>query len=332
MRVVLGKTLLLCVLACPLFCLAQRTYKPSSVLAAGNWFKISVGDEGIYKVDVAFLNSLGITGSIPSAQIRLLGNGGGMLPESNSEKPADDLEENAIWINDGGDGTLNGTDYFLFYAQGPHHWQKDSANKRFTHQKNLYSEKSFYYISVGGNGLRIATQTNASTASTTVTSFDERYFHELDTVNFLASGKEWYGEEFSSAPGRVLNRSFTLPFNNISSNQATIITKVAARSVNQPSRFNVSVNGAPLQQIDIPQISAVIYDLFAQESQRTDVSFLNQSSATIAFNYVPGSFNSQGWLNWFEFFCRRNLSMAIGMGRLRGSKARNSTTPCTTTR
>ena len=129
----------------------QRTYRSGSVLASGNWFKISVQEEGVYKIDVPFLNSLGISGNIPTSQVRIFGNGGAMLPESCSEKPLDDLEENAIMAVDGGDGTLNGQDYLLFYAPGPHRWVKDSLNRKFSHQKNIYSDQSFYFISVGGS-------------------------------------------------------------------------------------------------------------------------------------------------------------------------------------
>ena len=45
---------------------AQRSYKANSVLASGNWYKISVSGPGVYKMDLAFLNSLGIQGSIDS--------------------------------------------------------------------------------------------------------------------------------------------------------------------------------------------------------------------------------------------------------------------------
>ncbi|HEU4632670.1 MAG TPA: hypothetical protein VFS22_01715, partial [Flavisolibacter sp.] len=112
---------------------AQRTYKPASVLASGNWYKISVSREGVYKLDVPFLSSLGISGSIPSAQIRVFGNGGAMLAEANSEPRIDDLEENAIGVMDGGDGLLNGSDYILLFARGPHQWLNDSVNRRFVH-------------------------------------------------------------------------------------------------------------------------------------------------------------------------------------------------------
>ena len=198
---------------------AQRSYKANSVLASGTWYKISVDAPGVYKMDLAFLNSLGIQGSIPSNSLRLFGNGGGMLSENNSTRPFDDLEENAILVVDGGDGQVNAGDYVLFFAEGPHKWLKDSAGKKFIHQKNLFSDNSYYYISVGGSGKRILQQTAQPAATQTVTSFSERYFYELDSVNFLSSGKEWFGEEFSNAPGKVLSHNFTLSLPDLVSGQ-----------------------------------------------------------------------------------------------------------------
>jgi hypothetical protein len=61
---------------------AQRTYKSSSILSTGNWYKISVSEPGIYKIDLSFLSALGInTANMPSSAIQLFGNGGQMLPE-----------------------------------------------------------------------------------------------------------------------------------------------------------------------------------------------------------------------------------------------------------
>ncbi|WP_315818117.1 hypothetical protein [Paraflavitalea speifideaquila] len=97
----------------------QRAYTSQSVLAVGNWYKIAVSGAGIYKIDLPFLSSLGInTASLPSGSLRLWGNGGQMLPENNSGVIIDDLTENAIWVEDGGDGVLNGNDFLLFMRQG----------------------------------------------------------------------------------------------------------------------------------------------------------------------------------------------------------------------
>ena len=143
--------------------IAQRIYKPNSVLATGNFYKIGVKEAGIYKIDLPFLNSLGIaTANLASSSLRLFGNGGQMLSENNSGPWTDDLQENAIMVVDGGDGILNGSDHILFYANGPDQWLKDSANRRFSHQKNIYSDKAFYFLSVGGNGKRIAVSPGAA--------------------------------------------------------------------------------------------------------------------------------------------------------------------------
>ncbi|HUR66664.1 MAG TPA: hypothetical protein VMZ03_09975, partial [Chitinophagaceae bacterium] len=110
--------------------LAQRSYTSNSVLATGNWYKLGVKGPGIYKVDVPFLNSLGVnTSNLSSASIRLYGNGGQMLNEANNGRVTDDLLENPLAVVDGGDGTISGSDYILFYANGPDEWIKDSLNQ-----------------------------------------------------------------------------------------------------------------------------------------------------------------------------------------------------------
>lgn len=297
--------------ALPGLAVAQRTYKANSVLASGTWYKIAVKSAGVYKIDLSFLSSLGVnTTSLNSASIRLFGNGGGMLPEANSALRTDDLQENAIMVVDGGDGVLNGGDYILFYSNGADSWIKDSVNKRFTHKKNLYSDRAYYYLSINGTGKRISALQNNLPPSITITSFDDHFFHELDTVNFLSSGKEWYGEEFSNAPGHSLTRNFPVDIPNLqTSSPITIISDCLARSVSVGSRFDVSINNQTLQQINISPVTGGQYDLLAQETKNVASTTTSQVNLSVAYNYVPGSFNSQGWLNWFELFSRRDLSM-----------------------
>ena len=175
-----------CFLIGSLGAFSQRIYAPHSVLSNGNWFKLSIKSAGVYKMDIPFLNNLGVsTSNLPSNSIRLFGNGGQMLAEANAGSWTDDLTENAIQVVDGGDGVLNGSDYILFYADGPDQWIKDSANLRFTHRKNVFSDRSYYFLSIGGTGKRIANSPLVPSANVTVNSFSERVLHELDTVNFL---------------------------------------------------------------------------------------------------------------------------------------------------
>lgn len=298
-------------------CLAQRAYKPNSVLAAGSWYRIGIKDPGVYKVDVAFLSTLGFnTAGLSSASIRLYGNGGAMLNEANADMLVDDLEENSILVFDGGDGIFNGNDYFLFYANGPDQWLKDSANKKFTHQKNIYSDSVYYFITIGGAGKRIHSLQINSPATATVNSFNERIFHELDTVNILGSGKEWFGEEFSDIPGKTLTRNFSIPLPGLQTGfPVTIISDCIARSVNIASRFDVRINNQLAQQMNMAATGGGLFDHFARQAQQVSSVLVNQENVQITYTFVPGSFNSQGWLNWFELHARRNLSVPAS-GRL----------------
>ncbi|MCW3073221.1 MAG: hypothetical protein JWP69_290 [Flaviaesturariibacter sp.] len=292
---------------------AQRTYKAHSALASGNWYKITVSAEGVYKMDAAFFASLGISGNISSSQLRVFGTNPGMLPEANAQVRIDDLEELAVQVVDGGDGTISGSDQVLFYSPGPNPWKKDSLNKRFIHTKNLYSDRAYYFISVGGTGKRVSLQAGNPLPGITVTSFDERYFHELDSVNFLSSGKDWFGEELSNLPGHTLSRQFVVPAPNfVNGAPVALISNVAARSVNVGSQLAVSLNGQVIQQNVIPAVGGGLYDLFAKQVQQVSSAVPSQPSLNFTFTYTPGSFNSQGWINWFETFFRRQLSMVPG--------------------
>jgi hypothetical protein len=304
------KLLILSVLtASMLMVKAQRTYKSSSVLASGNWYKFSVEREGIYKIDVSFLSALGIQGTIPSAQLRIYGNGGGMLPESNAENAIDDLEEIAVSVDDGGDGLFNGQDQLLFYSRGPDQWSLDSNSGQFHHIKNLFSNKAYYFITIGGVGKRVLQKVGAPAPQASTSSFDDHYFHELDTINFLSSGKEWFGEEMANAPGKALSVNFNTGIPGIIPGQpARINSNLVARSLNVASSFSVAINGSLVQQVSVPGVGTGILDPFAHQVKQKD-NFIASPDPVVTLSFTPGSFNSQGWLNWFELFYRRSLEI-----------------------
>ncbi|MEN9884900.1 MAG: type secretion system sortase PorU, partial [Bacteroidota bacterium] len=126
---------------------AQLRYAEHSVLSSGIWLKVSASSKGVYSVYAADLKSFGID-NVPSGRIKLYGNGGGVLPESNASVAPDDLSELAIWMEDGGDGQFSGSDYFLFYAPGTDQWIWDSLSAKFVFAKNFYADKAFYYITL----------------------------------------------------------------------------------------------------------------------------------------------------------------------------------------
>ena len=89
----------------------------NSVLSSGDWYKISVSNDGIYQLTYSDFQDLNIsTSNLDINSIKLYGNGGGMLPPLNSDFRNNDLQENAIMvIDDNNNGIFNNNDYQLNY-------------------------------------------------------------------------------------------------------------------------------------------------------------------------------------------------------------------------
>lgn len=289
---------------------AQRTYKNASVLASGNWYQFSVKEAGVYKIDLPFLNKLGITNtSIPSGALQIFANGGSMLPEACNGPKTDDLVENAIRVEDGGDGILNGNDYILFYANGPDSWVADSANKTYRHTKNLYSNTAIYFLTIGSNGKRMTNASATGPANTISTTYDFRFFYELDSVNLLSSGKDWLGDELSNMAGKSNSKTFTIPVNNIiTTSTGSLRSQCVGRSVSSSSLLQVSVNGNNLLQHVFASTGAGNYDLFARVDTR-QTSFTPGNNLTLTYQFTPGNPTAQAWIDWFEITGRASLSL-----------------------
>ena len=291
---------------------AQRSYAPHSVLAAGNWQKLAVSGPGIHKIEGSWLQSTGLAPlPIPSGTIRLFGNGGASLGESNSAPYTDDLSEIAIEVVDGGDGQFNPSDYLLFYATGPHTWTPDLPNQRFQYLKNPYADKSFYYLTIGGVGKRISTVSATGTAGPLIDRFLDQQAYELDSVNLLSSGRAWFGDELAQAPGKSLSKTLNFQFPNAVLNSTAILqSQVIARSSGSGSRFDLLVNGQATGSQAIPPVGSNPYDPYAIARSDLFTSRVTQSDLSIEYRYQPGAFGAQGWLDRLEVFATRSLSMS----------------------
>jgi hypothetical protein len=233
----------------------------TSVLSSGNWYKISILNSAVFKIDYAFLQSMGINpASIDPRQIKIYGNGGGMLPQANSTARPDDLTEDSIYVSGEADGVFNSNDYILFYGQGPDTWTANKTTKLFMQSKNLYSDKAFYFLTIGpGNGKRIQTSAGAGPADQALTTYDDRFFHEPEKVNVGKSGREWYGDVFGAGASNTYSQ-----FSGITGITAGSTVKVTARlmanspqgSSPNPSFFDFRINNSFLGSISIPGVNA----------------------------------------------------------------------------
>lgn len=295
-----------------------RGFKANSVLASGDIYKLSVKENGVYKVTFEFLKSNGaLSTEINSSLINVYGNHNGMLPEKNGEFRIDDLEKNAIQIVDGGDGKFGEGDYLLFYGQGPDKWRFNSSSSSFEFDKHLYSDVANYFIKLNDNsgGKRITDLPYASAPHTqTVTTFNDFKAKEDEVHNLMqlknkgGSGKLWVGTIFDA----VLSRNVGFSFPNIeTSSQVNITTSVLANTpFPTSSSFTVSIGSIANTVISIPGLNQGVHNSVALR-RNGNLSF-TPTSSFINVNFLynkPIGISGVGYLDYIEVNARRKLIM-----------------------
>ncbi|MDR1154646.1 MAG: type IX secretion system sortase PorU [Bacteroidales bacterium] len=275
-----------------------------SVMASGDWYKITVDRDGIYRITCSELISLGIT---DPANVRIYGSGGAMLSEKANEHSGDDLQEIPIWMYTGNDGVFNNGDYILFYGQGPAIWQYNKEKQAFEHSIHLWDHQSCYFITSKAGGKRISAETPPSAPpSQTVTSFDERQYYEAEQVSLIKSGRYWYGEDFRS----VTTYRFPFAIPDIETGEAAKMNiSFMAQVSSSAAHLAVTCNGR--QVADQPLPVSADYQIATATTFNT-VAF-NPASGNLSVELTMnrnGVSNSGGWLDYIRLFARRKLNMA----------------------
>ncbi len=292
------------------FSKSTRTYPANSVLANGNWHKICVDKTGVFQLTHADLTSLGISvSSIDKANIRIFGNGGGMLPEANNQPVITDLIENAIFVSGSQSGAFGITDFILFHGQSPNQWIYDQANKVFDHRLHHYSSETCYFLTTNnGPGKRIALQPSAQETPThQVTTFRDMAFHERELRNLLRSGKSWFGEAFESTAPLTISFDFS---NIVTTEPARLKASVAARS-GVDSRFSIAAGGQTLNlNIGPVSLQSIItnYANIAEEVLWFNPPQVGRVDVSVQYNRPTTS--SRGFLDYISLNVSRQLSFS----------------------
>ncbi len=293
---------------------ALKTTTDNSVLASGKWYKISVAQRGIFKLDYNFIqNKLGINpATISTTNIRVYGNGGTVFSENNSEENIDDLKENSIVVMDGGDGIFNQNDYVLFYANGPLKWIKDSVNKSFNHVQNIYNDSSYYFLNFDlGPGLRIANQTGNFNPNLTVNSFNNYATHDQDIVNVGRFGKTWWGEEFSNDPGKHATQNFNFQTSPLI-DSALVRLHFGSRSSVSGNSVNALLNGQSFCSTSFGSVGNGIEDNPIVDYYQTSKLKITGNALSIQIQYNPAISTGKGYLDYLELNWRSELSFQNG--------------------
>ncbi len=295
---------------------ARTDYTYNSELSNGSIYKFGVAESGVHKITYDSLKRAGIDiDNINPDKIRILGIGGGILPELIDTERYDDVKELPIQIVGGEDGQFNDSDYILFYAEGPDKWFYDSFNEVYNRPKNFYSNLNYYYVKIGAeNGLRITNQPSVSGTAYTSTEHDWYTRFEEDRFNLLneangaqGSGRDWYGDPFN--PTRERSYDFSIP-NLASSASANLKVAFAGRGKTTNSfqvealgqQFSKTINGVNWTNVE---------SLYARIAIIDEPINLNNNNFTVTIKYPSvGDGTNIGWLDYIQVNTRANNSMS----------------------
>lgn len=288
-----------------------KNFTNNSVLSSGDWYKIAVTKDGVFKLSYSFLKDLGIdVNAINPQMIKIYGNGGKMLPEINSASRNDDLVQNAIYIYGENDGVFNADDYILFYGQSPHSIKLNTSTNKFYHELNRYSDTTYYFItasSTGDSPKRIMPSTTSLSPNNVVNTFNDFQFHEIDNYNLIKSGQDWFGEVFDVKT--EYDFIFNIP-NLDNSIPVDVFFRGAARSKHGTiSSFTVSSNGVS-KNISVTTVNIDDYTNIYAVADTGSLNFISSSSIiSVKVNYNKPLSSSVAWLDYLQVNSRRNLKM-----------------------
>jgi hypothetical protein len=283
-----------------------------SVLKDGSWFKISVKKNGVYKINYDLLKKMGVDpGKIDPRNIKIFGNGGGMLPQANSASRITDLVQNSIFVQGEADGQFNKEDFILFYAQGPDRSYFDTARDVFFYEKNIYEDKNYYFLTIGSAaGKRTSLNDNLAGIYPRITEFNDYAYHEVDSYNELQSGREWFGENFQINP----EQTFKFDASGIVDNTTIkVVSDVVARSQNNSS-FRLSFNNVQIGEQLIPFVSETQYGIKGRHQRDTLMinanTVLAPATTTQQIKYqFAETAGGKGFLDYFLVSYKRKLAL-----------------------
>ena len=279
-------------------------YASESVLNSGKWVKIQVAEDGIYKLTAADLKKMGFSNL---DKVAVYGYGGWPLDEDFSTTYIDDVPEVAVW---------RGADYLLFYGKGPRKWEYSSSDKSFIHTNNPYSNYGYYFVTEKETTVRTMEKAaSAAGATLQVTTFDDYVLHEEELVSVNSSGRELYGESFTS----TLSRDFTISVPGITNDEGKATLSFISRG-NGTITMNVDGNALISGSVSVPsdeyEVARELYRERAWMADKGETVKVNIGYSTTGHKNVH--------LNYFRLQMKRQLKVYDNYTFFRSLSARGN--------
>ncbi len=282
-----------------------------SVLADGQWYRIAVPREGVYRLTAAYLrDSLGVAAP-DLARVQVYGNGGRTLPAVNTAPRLADLTEVP---------TLQTGDAVLFFAEGPSWWDfvpaAGATPGYWSHDLSPFSTAAHYFIRVDTPAPRrldapgFPSYPDAQVLPTVT----QRVFHERDLFNQerdgSGSGLDWMGEQIS-----VLSAGYTT-LDDAPTAGITGTVAYRARVAARTDRFltiTMASGGETLASVSPNPVDLTFRNIGALLTDR-QIAVTRAASANLGVTFrssATGNDNAKAWLDWVEAVYER-APVAVG--------------------
>ncbi|MFG6685669.1 type IX secretion system sortase PorU [Mariniflexile sp. HNIBRBA6329] len=279
---------------------SQTNAITNSVLNTGEWYRFYVDTTGVFKLSKSFLQRLGVNvNDVDPRTIKLYGNGGRMIPNSNAVPYPFDVEENAIKFVGETDGAFNNEDYILFYAQGPREYNVESNTN-----VNCFTDKTYYYINVSsGLGKRIQPFAQPSgPVDLVINTYEDYKFHEVDDYNIAFLGRRWFGNRFDVNT----NKTFTFDFPDLVTTTPVRLKVYVAAASSTATSMQLMVNGASTATLFIAGASG---PSLANEAVYNNTVNVTSPKITVGLNYnKQGNPSALGYLDYISIEATRALN------------------------
>lgn len=286
-----------------------RSAPINSVLSSGTWVKVEVAEDGLYKLDAAYLRSIGIDPVGKSiTDINVFGGDGRALPENlNIARPSDVPQVAVDYVDRNSNGTFDADDMVIFYGQGVNGWTYDPVQKQFNHYGNPYLVSNFYFVTTGTSAApRVMASVNVAPQSSALRTVRGRAVFDEDKFNFDQSGQEWVSAPINPGESRTVSTKLTgyVPGTSISYQY-----QLYARSTDNTT-MSIEETGLSLGLAEFFPIDFASYLGYASEvrGSATVVPSLADQRSMVKFKYNTSNSASTAFIGWLRIFYRQQLT------------------------
>jgi len=279
--------------------LSKRVSK-AALPPTGKWLKLSVASDGLYYLTAQDVEAAGISAAnLDTNCLFIFSNATGGREQSATpglEVPIN-LVENSRLILGNRDRYFEIGDTLIFYGRATSGVEANSQGRLYFN-RNAYAKTNFYWLLIADTPgtpksmLLFPSQSTTPTATANSTECLER--HEQELVNFLHSGKSWYGEKFAGS----------------GSNVTLLKNMPTSQSSNYPTMLTIKVRGATSDNVShsyklyINSSSEAIANWSSSEfysATRSVSTNLRPGPNLLRINYTASQSAANAYLDYIDF-------------------------------